>query len=58
MFKGINIVETKKYISKNDPDQDKPLPMILGTNKIPAVFGTTTATYNYFKKVKPDKRGQ
>ena len=32
---------------------DKPLPMILGTNKIPAVFGTTTATYNYFKKVKP-----
>jgi uncharacterized membrane protein YfcA len=33
---------------------EKPLPMILGTNKIPAVFGTTTATYNYFKKVKPD----
>ena len=35
---------------------DKPLPMILGTNKIPAVFGTTTATYNYFKRVKPDLR--
>ena len=33
---------------------EKPIPMILGTNKIPAVFGTTTATYNYFKKVKPD----
>jgi hypothetical protein len=32
----------------------KPLPMILGTNKIPSVFGTTSATYNYFKKVKPD----
>jgi len=35
---------------------DKPLPMILGTNKIPSVFGTTTATYNYFKRVKPDFR--
>ena len=33
---------------------EKPLPMILGTNKIPSVFGTTTATYNYFKRVKPD----
>jgi uncharacterized membrane protein YfcA len=32
----------------------KPLPMILGTNKIPSVFGTTSATYNYFKRVKPD----
>jgi uncharacterized membrane protein YfcA len=33
---------------------DKPLPLVLGTNKIPAAFGTSSATYNYFKKVKPD----
>ena len=33
---------------------EKPLPMILGTNKVPAAFGTSFATANYFKRVKPD----
>ncbi len=35
---------------------DKPLPMILGTNKVPSIFGTSTAAVNYFRKVKPDLR--
>eukprot|EP01037_Dinobryon_pediforme_P009835 gene9835-9900_t len=30
--------------------------MILGTNKIPAIFGTSSAAANYFKKVRPDLR--
>ena len=35
---------------------DKPIPLILGTNKIPSIFGTSTAAISYFKKVKPDLR--
>ena len=35
---------------------NKPIPMILGTNKIPSIFGTSTAAAAYFKKVKPDLR--
>ena len=35
---------------------NKPIPMILGTNKIPAIFGTSSAAANYFKKVRPDLR--
>jgi uncharacterized membrane protein YfcA len=35
---------------------DKPIPLILGTNKIPSVFGTSSAAFNYFRKVKPDLR--
>ena len=34
--------------------QDKSIPLILGTNKVPSIFGTTSAAINYFKKVKPD----
>lgn len=34
----------------------KPIPMILGTNKIPSVFGTSSAALNYFRKIKPDLR--
>lgn len=30
--------------------------MILGTNKIPSIFGTSSAAANYFKKVRPDLR--
>ena len=33
---------------------EKPIPLILGTNKVPSIFGTTSAAINYFKKVKPD----
>ena len=33
---------------------DKELPLILGTNKVPSIFGTTAAARNYFKNVKPD----
>lgn len=33
---------------------DKSIPLILGTNKVPSIFGTTSAAINYFKKVKPD----
>ena len=33
---------------------DKPIPLILGTNKVPSIFGTTSAAVNYIKKVKPD----
>jgi uncharacterized membrane protein YfcA len=36
--------------------QDKSIPLILGTNKVPSIFGTTSAAINYFKKVKPDLR--
>jgi len=35
---------------------NKPIPMILGTNKIPSIFGTSSAAANYFKKVRPDLR--
>ena len=35
---------------------NKPIPMILGTNKIPSIFGTSTAAISYFKKIKPDLR--
>lgn len=35
---------------------NKPIPMILGTNKIPSIFGTSSAAASYFKKVKPDLR--
>lgn len=35
---------------------EKPIPMILGTNKIPSVFGTSTAAFTYFKRIKPDLR--
>ena len=33
---------------------DKPIPMILGTNKVPAIFGTSSAAISYFKRVRPD----
>lgn len=33
---------------------DKSIPLILGTNKVPSIFGTTSAAINYIKKVKPD----
>jgi uncharacterized membrane protein YfcA len=33
---------------------NKELPLILGTNKVPSIFGTTAAARNYFKNVKPD----
>ena len=36
--------------------QSKELPLILGTNKVPAVFGTSSAAINYFRTVKPDLR--
>lgn len=32
----------------------KPIPLILGTNKIPSIFGTSTAALSYFRKVRPD----
>ena len=35
---------------------DKPIPLILGTNKVPSIFGTSSAAISYFKKVKPDLR--
>jgi len=35
---------------------NKPIPLILGTNKIPSIFGTSTAAASYFKKVRPDLR--
>ena len=35
---------------------NKPIPMILGTNKIPSIFGTSSAAASYFKKVRPDLR--
>lgn len=33
---------------------DKPIPLILGTNKVPSIFGTSSAAFSYFKKVRPD----
>lgn len=33
---------------------NKELPLILGTNKVPSIFGTAAAARNYFKKIKPD----
>ena len=33
---------------------EKPIPMILGTNKVISVFGTSSAAANYFRSVKPD----
>ena len=33
---------------------NKELPLILGTNKVPSIFGTTVAARNYFKNIKPD----
>ena len=33
---------------------NKELPSILGTNKVPSIFGTTAAARNYFKNIKPD----
>lgn len=35
---------------------NKPIPLILATNKIPAIFGTSSAAASYFKKVRPDLR--
>lgn len=35
---------------------DKPIPTILGTNKVPAIFGTSSAAITYLRKVKPDVR--
>lgn len=33
---------------------NKEVPLILGTNKVPSIFGTIAAARNYFKKIKPD----
>ena len=33
---------------------NKELPLILGTNKVPSIFGTAAAARNYFKIIKPD----
>jgi uncharacterized membrane protein YfcA len=33
---------------------NKEIPLILGTNKVPSIFGTTAAARNYFKNIKPD----
>jgi len=33
---------------------NKELPLILGTNKVPSIFGTAAAAHNYFKNIKPD----
>ena len=33
---------------------EKPIPMILGTNKVISIFGTSSAAINYFRRVKPD----
>ena len=33
---------------------NKDLALILGTNKVPSIFGTTAAARNYFKNLKPD----
>ena len=34
--------------------RNKELPLILGTNKVPSIFGTSAAARNYFKNLKPD----
>ena len=33
---------------------EKPIPLILGTNKVISIFGTSSAAANYFKSVRPD----
>ena len=33
---------------------NKELPLILGANKVPSIFGTAAAARNYFKNIKPD----
>lgn len=33
---------------------NKPIPLILGTNKVPSIFGTSFSAAAYFKRVKPD----
>ena len=33
---------------------NKELPLILGTNKVPSIFGTAAAARNFFKNIKPD----
>ena len=33
---------------------NKELPLVLGTNKVPSIFGTAAAARNYFKNIKPD----
>ena len=33
---------------------NKDIALILGTNKVPSVFGTAAAARNYFKNIKPD----
>ena len=33
---------------------EKPIPLILGTNKVPSILGTSSAAIKYFKNVKPD----
>ena len=33
---------------------NKPLPMILGANKVPAILGTSSSAIAYFRKVRPD----
>ena len=33
---------------------NKDLPLILGTNKVPSIFGTAAAARNYFRNIKPD----
>jgi uncharacterized membrane protein YfcA len=33
---------------------NKELPLILGTNKVPSIFGTAAAARNYFKNINPD----
>lgn len=32
----------------------KPIPLILGTNKVPSILGTSFSAAAYFKKIKPD----
>ena len=32
----------------------KPIPMVLGTNKIPSIFGTSVAALSYLKRVRID----
>lgn len=34
---------------------NKPIPMVLGTNKVPSIFGTSFSAVAYFKRVKPDR---
>lgn len=34
----------------------RPLPLILGTNKVPAIMGTSSAAINYWRRAKPDPK--